>query len=142
MSRTCENIKYNGVITEIHNNHARVRILRPSACSSCEISRVCTRSESKEMIVDVALSSANKCFDVGDNVTVAIKADSAHMAGVYAFCLPLVCMLFSFLVVFKLLDSEIVAAVISVSSIAVYLGLLYLGRDRVARRLNIGIVDE
>lgn len=142
MSRSCDKIKHRGVITELKPNQARVCIVRSSACASCGISHVCTRTESKEMIVDIMDSTANEKYRVGDCVTVSIGKDSARTAVFYAFIIPLVCLLTSFIAVYMVFDSESGASVVSVCSVMVYVWILYLKRKTIGRRFSIELVDE
>ena len=125
MSQSCDKIEHSGVVVSIDGDCADVRILRTSACASCNVSRICNKTESREMNVKVRGMRVSD-FKEGDNVVVTIKASMARMAVVYGFGFPLLIMLLSF---------------ISLGMVAVYYVVLYLLRDRLDKKFLFEITD-
>lgn len=140
MSQSCDKIEHSGVVVSIDGDCADVRILRTSACTSCNVSRICNKTESREMNVKVRGMRVSD-FKEGDNVVVTIKASMARMAVVYGFGFPLLIMLLSFIITKTFCKDDLITSVVSLGMVAVYYVILYLLRDRLDKKFLFEITD-
>lgn len=75
-------------------------------------------------------------LEVGERVTVTLQEKLAMKAVILCFLVPLVVMLVAFLVLNSLTNSELVASLGSLGSIAVYYFIVWLFRGKIARNYS------
>lgn len=130
-------ISHEGVVESVALPVIRVRILQASACASCEAASLCRSSETKEKVVS-ALFIKGDVPGVGQRVRVVGRVGQGMLAAVLAYVLPLILMVG---VLFGLSPSlgESMAALAALLCLGGwYLGL-WLGRGRMAKRLNFTV---
>ena len=77
-------IKHNGIVERIKDGIIYVKITQHSACAECQASAMCTASEKKEKIIEIA-TPANETFREKEEVLVCGKSSLGLLAVVYAF---------------------------------------------------------
>ena len=135
-----DNIRHAGIIDSIEDGIIRVRILQTSACAACKVARHCNASESKEKLVDVALTEEST-WKVGDAVTVCASRKAVSHAMLLAFATPLVLMVVTLVVVMLLTGNEATAGLSSLAVLIPYYIALWLLRNLIGRKISFHIED-
>lgn len=135
-----DNICHAGIIDSIEDGIIRVRILQTSACAACKVARHCNASESKEKLVDVALTEEST-WKVGDAVTVCASRKAVSHAMLLAFATPLVLMVVTLVVVMLLTGNEATAGLSSLAVLIPYYIGLWLLRNLIGRKISFHIED-
>jgi len=131
-------IRHEGIVESIDGEHIRVRITQHSACSACKIASHCTAAESKEKVVDV-FHGARKDLNVGDSVVVGTSGQTAGMALLMGFGLPLILLLAVLAVMLSAGAGEGSAALAALCALVPYYILLWSQRHRIARKIAFSI---
>ena len=135
-----DNICHAGIIDSIEDGIIRVRILQTSACAACKVARHCNASESKEKLVDVALTEEST-WKVGDAVTVCASRNAVSHAMLLAFAIPLVLMVVTLVVVMLLTGNEATAGLSSLAVLIPYYIALWQLRNLIGRKISFSIED-
>lgn len=136
-----EKVSHKGKVIKVTSASVTVEIISQSACSSCHAAGLCTMSEAVRKEVEVPCSPG-ECFHEGETVDVVLSADMGMKAVALAYVGPLllmlaVCMALSFAGV-----RELYSGLAGLAAVAVYYLLLYLVRDRMAKKYVFRIVKE
>ena len=132
-------IRHEGVVHSIDGQRVTVRILQTSACSGCQASRICRAAESKEKLVEVDMSDAER-LSVGQNVTVVASERMGMAAVLLAFGLPLLLLLSALIAAMRMTGSEKTAAVASIGILVPYYIVLFLCRSRIKKDFGFRII--
>lgn len=132
-------IRHEGVVNSIDGQRVTVRILQISACSGCQASRICRAAESKEKLVEVDMSDAER-LSVGQNVTVVASERMGMAAVLLAFGLPLLLLLSALIAAMRMTGSEKTAAVASIGILVPYYIVLFLCRSRIKKDFGFRII--
>lgn len=130
-----EEITHPGKILEVTPSQVLVQIEARSACASCHASALCGMSESEQKIVSVPATLKDN-FLPGQEVDVVLKASMGHKAVWLAYCIPLVVLLAVMFTALKAGASELAAAGLGLSAMAVYYFVIWLVRDRLRTEYN------
>lgn len=128
-------IRHNGLVVALEGSQARVQIQQESACAGCHVRTLCQSSESKVKEVLVPATGVK----AGDVVVLEGRLQQTRLAVLLAYVLPLALML-AILFVGVHLWGEVVALLLLVPALTVYYLVLYMLRDRIARRFTFHIV--
>lgn len=120
-----DTIKHRGIITAIHSNSVEVNIVSESACSSCHAKGSCSASDVQEKNIQVQCKTGQ--YSVGENVNVNMSKTQGFMAAFWAYIVPLLILISTLLLSLGTLN-EAKAGLISLTSMATYFLILYLGR--------------
>jgi len=132
-------IEHTGVVQSIAQGRVCVRIASQSACASCEARRICGLDESREKTVEVATPDWAS-FHPGDVVTVSIDRRTgavAVLAGYVGALAVLLASLAGALGIGSL--SEGCAVLVSLGSVVVYYGVLYVLRKPLESKIHFKI---
>jgi sigma-E factor negative regulatory protein RseC len=111
--------------------------LQTSACAGCKIAGHCTASEAKEKIIDVESSETK--WRVGQTVMVSTSNAVARRALLLGFGLPLVLMLVVLTGMLLTGHQEETSGLLSLAVLVPYYGILWLLREKVARKVSFSI---
>ncbi len=136
-----QTIIHSGTVERVENGRAFVRILQATACSSCQVAKLCQSSESKEKIIDVPLTSSKE-VSVGQPVLIEGTTSQGLKAVWWAYTLPLILLLVSLFSFVKVTGSEAVAAVSSLLVLVAYFFALFLLRDKLSQILSFKIKNS
>lgn len=120
-----DTIKHRGIITAIHSNSVEVNIVSESACSSCHAKGSCSASDVQEKNIQVQCKASQ--YSVGEKVNVNMAETQGFKAAFWAYMMPLIILIFTMLLSLRTLN-ETQAGVLSLTSMAAYFLILYLGR--------------
>lgn len=134
-----ETIRHEGIIESLGAEGCTVRILQASACSSCSARQLCRSSESKEKLVEVR--GHYPTLHVGDRVMLVGSVRQGLRASVLAYVVPLVIML---VVLFLVTHhyGEKLGALAALLALALYYGMLFLLKDKLAGQFSFRIENN
>lgn len=134
-----ETIRHEGIIESLGAEGCTVRILQASACSSCSARQLCRSSESKEKLVEV--KGHYPTLHVGDRVMLVGSVRQGLRASVLAYVVPLIIMLvILFLVTHHY--GEKLGALAALLALALYYGVLFLLKDKLAGQFSFRIENN
>lgn len=134
-----ETIRHEGIVEQIGAESCQVRILQASACSSCSARQLCRSSESKEKLVEV--KGHYPTLHVGDRVMLVGSVRQGLRASVLAYVVPLIIML---VVLFLVTHhyGEKLGALAALLALALYYGVLFLLKDKLAGQFSFRIENN
>ena len=134
-----ETIRHEGIIESLGAEGCTVRILQASACSSCSARQLCRSSESKEKLVEVR--GHYPTLHVGDRVMLVGSVRQGLRASVLAYVVPLIIML---IVLFLVTHhyGEKLGALAALLALALYYGMLFLLKDKLAGQFSFRIENN
>lgn len=134
-----ETIRHEGIIESLGAEGCTVRILQASACSSCSARQLCRSSESKEKLVEVR--GHYPTLHVGDRVMLVGSVRQGLRASVLAYVVPLIIML---VVLFLVTHhyGEKLGALAALLALALYYGMLFLLKDKLAGQFSFRIENN
>lgn len=134
-----ETIRHEGIIESLGAEGCTVRILQASACSSCSARQLCRSSESKEKLVEVR--GHYPTLHVGDRVMLVGSVRQGLRASVLAHVVPLIIML---VVLFLVTHhyGEKLGALAALLALALYYGVLFLLKDKLAGQFSFRIENN
>lgn len=118
-----------------------MRIVRASACSSCEAKSTCRGHGVRDFVVDVA-DEALVGMNVGDAVTVEIPRSAARHAVFVGFVVPLLLVVVSMSVIALLGGGDVPAVLAAIGVLVIYYCGLYVARQRLDRHFHIRVGDS
>ena len=134
-----ETIRHEGIVESMGAEGCTVRILQASACSSCSARQLCRSSESKEKLVEVR--GHYPTLHVGDRVMLVGSVRQGLRASVLAYVVPLIIML---VVLFLVTHhyGEKLGALAALLALALYYGMLFLLKDKLAGQFSFRIENN
>ena len=134
-----ETIRHEGIIESLGAEGCTVRILQASACSSCSARQLCRSSESKEKLGEVR--GHYPTLHVGDRVMLVGSVRQGLRASVLAYVVPLIIML---VVLFLVTHhyGEKLGALAALLALALYYGVLFLLKDKLAGQFSFRIENN
>lgn len=131
-----DTIEHLGEILSIDGRHIRVRIIQTSACSGCVAKAHCNATESKEKIIDV-YDSGSQTYKIGETVNLIGSTSMGMKAVMWSFGVPFVVLFIVLLFCEFILGlSELNSGLWALISLIPYFGVLYLLRDKFAKKFS------
>lgn len=124
-----EQIKHNGIVTQILGNNVQVQIVTQSACASCHVKGSCTVSEVEEKIIDTYVENPES-YKNGDRVEVAFAQSLGIRALMLGYLLPFLLMFAVLIVSLNFTSNELFGGLVSIASLVPYYLILYLLRHK------------
>ena len=135
-------IRHCGVVESVEASKLMVRIVQASACSACGARGLCHAAESKEKVVEVAVTDAQR-FAAGQTVTIEGTSQFGLKAVRLAFLYPLVLLIAVIVLAGRLTEaSEPVCALAGVAAVAAWYISLSFFKDRLRTTFAFRIVEE
>ena len=135
-----EKYEHEGVVESVVGEHVVVRILQQAACNGCKARSMCVSSESKEKLIDVYETDAEKKRRVGDVVNVCGALSMGKKAVWLAFGVPLaIIVVWMFVALVALELNELVSVLALVALLAVYFIILHSKRDSLSKQFAFWI---
>lgn len=114
-----EEIFHAGRIVEITPDFTTVEIVSESACSSCHAKGLCSLGESKTKAIQVPTRGWDN-YQIGDEVTVTLKASMGHKAVWIAYMIPLALLIAVLLILSGCGVGELASGLWALGAVAVY----------------------
>ena len=135
------NIQHKGIVESIEGDKVRVLVAQQSACAGCHAKGICGE-KGKERIIEVTTPYASH-FEVGERVVVAlINKSMAFSSVVWGYVLPLIVLLVALFGSKALGFEDGTSAIISLCSVAAYYFGLYLGKNKIDKKIEFTIIKE
>lgn len=131
-------ITHRGTVENVGKGYVKVRIVQLSACSSCVAKKMCNSSEQKEKSVDVVVGEGEH-YHIGDEVMLTGTLKMGLKAVVLAYAVPLLLLSAVLFLSVHFTGDEPLGALVSLSALALYYGLLYVNRTRLNRNFSFTI---
>jgi sigma-E factor negative regulatory protein RseC len=128
MSSSSE-ISHRGRIVSITPERTTVQIVSESACAACHARGLCSLGDSKVKEVELPTRGWDN-YQVGDEVSVVLRASMGHKAVWLAYVLPLVVMVAALLGTLAAGGSELLAGGVAIGAVALWYLVLWLLRGR------------
>lgn len=129
-------IEHEGRVASVAGDVVRVEVEAGDACSACAARRQCAMGHAADRkIIEVATADVSQ-YNVGERVVVASSGSVGAMALVLGYVAPLVVLLATLVIAICTGAGEQIAAVASISAIAVYYAVLYALRRSISRKVN------
>jgi sigma-E factor negative regulatory protein RseC len=129
-------IIHRGVVKKSDNESVTVVITSESACSGCHAEGSCTLSGKVEKSVIV---KGRYMVNQGDSVTVSMKQSTGFTALFLGYLLPLIIVIMSLVLLVAMKYPELIAGLVSISSLLPYYLILYLFRKRIEEKFIFSI---
>ncbi len=138
MTNTKDTIRHLATITKIEGNTLHVKMLQSSACSGCHAAKLCQSSETKEKEVDVTTTTPEQ-YQPGQQVMLLGSVRQGLKATIWAYMIPVALLVVVLCVCTKLGLSEILSALCSIGTLAIYFFVLYLCRDKFQQSFSFSV---
>ena len=135
-----DTISHNGVIDRIEGQTVYVKISQLSACAGCHAKSACMAADRKDKIIEATDISGR--FQPNEEVIVYGQTSMGLFAVFLAFVLPL-CLVLAVTVSGILLGwAEQASALVGLSMLVPYYGILYLCRDKLKNKFIFTIEKQ
>jgi sigma-E factor negative regulatory protein RseC len=132
-SESIGSISHEGIVQNVNERVAVVRISAASACSGCHAEGSCTLSGKEEKIIEV---SGKYNVKPGDTVTILMKQSMGYAALLLGYLLPLISVITILAVLISLDVPELSAGLLSLAILVPYYTILYLFRKRINEKFT------
>lgn len=133
------NVTHSGKVIGIFRDTVTVAVESSEACGSCASRSACSlgvQSNTRNILITTPDASS---FSVGEIVRVATRTQMGLMAVALCYAVPAVVLVAVLAVAVLCGVSEGAAALISLGSVAIYYGILWLVRDKLAQKISFTI---
>jgi positive regulator of sigma E activity len=124
-------IEQKGIIEDIENGTATVKIVSFSACVSCTSKGACLAGESAEKNISVFIG--DESFSTGELVKVSMKKSLGLKAALLAYFLPFIVLLVTLLVLTSLGVNEVISGIMSLAVLVPYFLIIYILKHKLQR---------
>ena len=132
--KKAEQIEHRGTVALIGRNFVRVDIEVMEACGSCASRKACAMGQGTTREIMVYTDEAQN-YSVGEVVSVSAKQSLGVVAVLLCYAVPLIVLVSVLAVAIVLGLSEGVSAFVSLAVTAMYYGLLWFFRNRIAKKV-------
>lgn len=133
-----EVVNHVGKIVSATQNEVLVQVERGGACAGCSNKTACMFGDSTTQVIPIKTSHASS-YVAGEEVTVSIQGSSGLKAVWYAYILPFILLITTFILVRLFIDSEPLQILFAFVPVALYYFILYKTRDKMDRKFNFSI---
>lgn len=133
------NVTHSGRVIGVFRDTVTVAVESSEACGSCASRSACSlgvQSNTRNILITTPNASS---FSVGEIVRVATRTQMGLMAVALCYAVPAVVLVAVLAAAVLCGVSEGVAALISLGSVAIYYGILWLVRDKLAQKISFTI---
>ena len=126
-------------VINIFRDTVTVSVESSEACGGCASRSACSlgvQSNTRNILIT---TSEAQSYSVGEQVKVATRTQMGLMAVALSYAVPALVLVVVLAVVIALGASEAVAALLSLTSVAIYYGALWLCRDLLAKKVSFTI---
>ena len=127
-------IEHQGIIIDIDNNIAHVKIEQTSACASCHVKTMCGASEKSEKIIDAHI--ADNTLKIGDQVTIIGQKSLGFQAILLAYVLPFVVIVVALFIVNIFTTNEMIMGTCALAALVPYFAILRLMRNKIQAKFQ------
>ncbi|NOZ47660.1 MAG: SoxR reducing system RseC family protein [Chlorobi bacterium] len=132
-----KSIEHSGVVHSIENGIIKVGFATQSACASCLANGVCSVPEDGDKEVEI-IDKAGK-YKIGEKVDIVLQESLGLRALFLGYLLPFLILFFVLIVLSNIMDSELLAGLISLFCLIPYYLVLYLQRDKLKKTFSFNL---
>ena len=122
-------ISHRGRIISVTPEVTTVQIVSESACAACHAKGMCSLGDASLKEIELPTRGWDN-YQVGDEVSVVLRASMGHKAVWLAYVIPLVVMVAALLGTLAAGGSELLAGGLAIGAVALWYGVVWLLRDR------------
>ena len=122
-------ISHRGRIVSITPELTTVQIVSESACAACHAKGMCSLGDASLKEIELPTRGWDN-YQVGDEVSVVLRASMGHKAVWLAYVIPLLVMVAAQLGTLAAGGSELLAGGVAIAAIALWYGVVWLLHDR------------
>ena len=122
-------ISHRGRIISVTPEVTTVQIVSESACAACHAEGMCSLGDASLKEIELPTRGWDN-YQVGDEVSVVLRASMGHKAVWLAYVIPLVVMVAALLGTLAAGGSELLAGGLAIGAVALWFGVVWLLRDR------------
>ena len=122
-------ITHEGIVREVGDDHVFVSFISQPACISCSIKNNCSLSETEIKHLKVPVSG--KIFHTGEKVLITLGQSHGFKAVLLGYFLPFLIVFICLIVSLTITSNELIAGLISISSLIPYYLLLWILRGMI-----------
>ena len=122
-------ISHRGRIISVTPEVTTVQIVSESACAACHAKGMCSVGDASLKEIELPTRGWDN-YQVGDEVSVVLRASMGHKAVWLAYVIPLVVMVAALLGTLAAGGSELLAGGLAIGAVALWYGVVWLLRDR------------
>lgn len=135
-----QEIDHAGVVKSVKDGIATVEILQKTSCASCELTGVCSSSESSIKEVEVPVKQLG--YKQGDHVNIVFTRSEGFMALFIGYVLPFIVMLTTMSIAKVIGYDDLVAGLASLLILIPYYGSLYLLKNKIRALFEFKLVGD
>lgn len=132
-----EKFEHTGVIKRISSGIIYVQIVQESACAACHANGACSAADVADKEIEVT-NTGLVDYKVGQKVALIGAYSFGLTAVMYAFLLPLLCMIITLFVSMNYV-SELRSGLMTLGILLPYYTVLFLFRKKLKKRFSFGI---
>ncbi|HPY80733.1 MAG TPA: SoxR reducing system RseC family protein [Bacteroidales bacterium] len=122
-----------GIVRKIDGENVTVEITVRSACSNCHAKSLCSTYDRKQNLIH-AISLTPENIAVGEKVTVSMQQSMGNKAVVIGYFLPLVVLLVSLILSYKISKNELLSFFITLGATGLYFFFVWLFRKKIEKQ--------
>ena len=130
-------IEHDGIVIKVAEDYIIVAIQNLSACASCHSKGACGLSEVTQK--NITAEKSNTEVKVGDKVIVTASTSNAMLSVLLAYIIPSALIIAMLTLLILSGFSETIAATLSLLTIAIYFLILYLLRNKFAKKIKFKV---
>lgn len=130
-------INHEGIIEQIDNDVAHVKINSESACAACHAKGVCGAADQEEKFLDIPLNG--RSYKIGELVQVQVARRLGFRAVALGYFYPFVLLMIVLVTLTMAGVNEMSAGVLALLSLLPYYLVLYLVRKRIESTFTFSI---
>jgi positive regulator of sigma E activity len=123
-------IEHPGIVEKTEGNKVWVNIMPQSACGSCHSKTYCGMAEVANKLIETR-ASLHQTYLPGQQVTVALRKSLGYKALFLGYMFPFLLILFSLMITLHITGNELVAALISISTMIPYYSILFFRKEKI-----------
>lgn len=130
-----DEIKHDGIVSDIQGNTVFVSIVSQAACASCSVKGACNAADLQDKTIEVKNADSSR-YKTGQHVEVFMGKSLGTKAVMLGYVLPFIVLITSLIVFSGMLKDEGIAGLISLGILVPYYIILHSLRDRLGRTFS------
>ena len=130
-------IEHDGIVTQVAVTFIIVTIQSQTACAVCHAKGACGMSEMA--LKSITTEKPNEDVKIGDKVIVSASTQNAMLSVLLAYIVPSILIIAVLALLILAGTSEVLAATLSLTTTTVYFIVLYLLRNKFAKKIKFKV---
>ena len=130
-------IEHDGIVTQVAETFIIVTIQSQPACAGCHAKGACGMSEMA--LKSITTEKPNEDVKIGDKVIVSASTQNAMLSVLLAYIVPSILIIAVLALLILAGTSEVLAATLSLTTTTVYFIVLYLLRNKFAKKIKFKV---